>query len=37
MDTIKYPKLYDITVPSTLNFCLANGLHVVDTSDTGYL
>jgi DNA-directed RNA polymerase beta' subunit len=30
-------KLYDMTVPSTLNFCLANGLHVADTSDTGYI
>jgi len=32
----KYPKVYDLTVPSTLNFGLANGLHVVDTADTGY-
>lgn len=30
-------KVYDLTVPSTLNFGLANGLHVVDTSDTGYI
>ncbi len=29
--------VYDLTVPSTTNFCLANGLHVVDTSDSGYL
>ena len=33
----KYPKVYDLTVPSTLNFGLANGLHVVDTADTGYI
>ena len=33
----KYPKLYDVTVPSTLNFCLANGLGVVDTASTGYI
>lgn len=33
----KYSKVYDLTVPSTLNFGLANGLHVVDTADTGYL
>jgi DNA-directed RNA polymerase beta' subunit len=33
----KYPKLYDITVPSTLNFGLANGLQVRDTSETGYI
>lgn len=32
-----YPKVYDLTVPSTLNFGLANGLHVVDTADTGYI
>ena len=32
-----FNKVYDLTVPSTLNFGLANGLHVVDTADTGYL
>lgn len=32
-----YPKVYDLTVPSTLNFGLANGLHVVDTADSGYI
>ena len=31
-----YPKVYDLTVPSTLNFGLANGLQVRDTSETGY-
>jgi DNA-directed RNA polymerase beta' subunit len=36
-DTGKYPKLYDVTVPSTLNFCLANGLGVLDTASTGYI
>lgn len=25
--------VYDLTVPSTTNFCIANGLHVVDTAD----
>jgi hypothetical protein len=30
-------KLYDVTVPSTLNFALFNGLVVRDTSDTGAL
>lgn len=30
-------KLYDVTVPSTLNFCIANGLHCRDTSQTGYI
>jgi DNA-directed RNA polymerase II subunit RPB1 len=29
--------LYDLTVPSTYNFGLANGLHVVDTADSGYM
>ena len=37
VDMSQYPKLYDLTVPSTMNFGLANGLHVYDTSDTGYL
>lgn len=32
-----HPKLYDVTVPKTLNFCLANGLQVRDTSTTGYI
>lgn len=33
----KHPKLYDITVPSTLNFVIANGMGVKDTSDSGYI
>jgi DNA-directed RNA polymerase beta' subunit len=33
----KYSKLYDVTVPSTLNFQLSNGLQVRDTSETGYI
>ena len=37
VDSSLYPKVYDLTVPSTLNFGLANGLHVVDTADSGYL
>jgi DNA-directed RNA polymerase beta' subunit len=36
VDISKYPKVYDLTIPSTLNFGLANGLHVVDTADSGY-
>ena len=32
-----YPKVYDLTIPSTLNFGLANGLQVRDTSSTGYI
>eukprot|EP00798_Chlamydomonas_sp_ICE-L_P032428 gene32428-biopygen13864 len=32
-----HPKLYDVTVPSTLNFIVANGLGMADTSDTGYI
>lgn len=37
IDISKYNKVYDLTVPSTLNFGLANGLHVVDTAESGYL
>ena len=33
----KYPKLYDVTVPSTINFGIANGLIGRDTSETGYI
>lgn len=32
-----HPKLYDVTVPSTLHFVLANGMGVMDTSESGYL
>jgi len=32
-----HPKMYDLTIPSTLNFGLANGLQVRDTSSTGYI
>jgi DNA-directed RNA polymerase beta' subunit len=32
-----YPKLYDLTVPGTFTFGLANGLQVYDTADTGYI
>ncbi len=37
LDSKDYPKLYDLTVPSTLNFILANGLGVRDTASSGYL
>jgi DNA-directed RNA polymerase beta' subunit len=30
-------KVYDLTIPSTLNFGLANGLHVADTAESGYI
>ena len=33
----KHPKLYDLTIPSTLNFGLTNGLICRDTSQTGYI
>jgi len=33
----KYPKMYDLTIPSTLNFSLASGLIVRDTAQTGYI
>ena len=37
IDVNKYPKLYDLTVPETFTFGLANGLQVYDTADTGYI
>lgn len=37
LDAAAYPKVYDLTIPSTLNFGLANGLQVRDTSQTGYI
>ena len=37
IDVSLYPKVYDLTIPSTLNFGLANGLHVVDTAESGYV
>ena len=33
----KHPKMYDVTVPSTLNFTIGNGLCGRDTADTGYI
>ena len=32
-----YSKMYDLTIPSTFNFGLSNGLQVRDTATTGYL
>ena len=37
VDIKDYPKLYDVTVPSTLNFGIANGIQCRDTSETGYI
>lgn len=37
MGVEQHPKVYDITVPSTLNFCCGNGLHMRDTSESGYI
>ena len=37
IDVANYPKVYDLTVPSTLNFTLGNGMVVYDTSETGYI
>ena len=37
LSTDAHPKLYDVTVPSTLNFSIANGLGLADTADTGYI
>lgn len=36
-DTSNYTKLYDVTVPSTLNFNCKNGIVLNDTSEIGYL
>jgi len=33
----KYPKLYDLTIPSTFNFMIENGHNCRDTADTGYI
>jgi DNA-directed RNA polymerase beta' subunit len=33
----KHPKMYDVTVPSTLNFGIFNGMLIRDTSATGYI
>ncbi len=37
LDAISFPKVYDVTVPKTFNFGLADGLQIHDTADTGYL
>ena len=37
LDPAKYPKMYDVTVPSTLNFSIGNSLILRDTADTGYV
>jgi len=37
LSTKGHPKLYDVTVPSTLNFSTRNLVELVDTSETGYL
>lgn len=37
VDPINHPKVYDLTIPSTFNFGLANGLQVRDTAKTGYI
>jgi DNA-directed RNA polymerase beta' subunit len=37
ISTENYPKVYDVTVPSTLNFMIFNGIHGSDTAETGYV
>ena len=37
IDVKNHPKVYDLTIPSTYNFGLANGLQVRDTAQTGYI
>jgi len=33
----KYPKLYDVSVPATGNFGIANGITLKNTAETGYM
>ena len=37
IDVSKHKKVYDLTIPDTFNFGLANGLQVRDTASTGYI
>jgi hypothetical protein len=37
VDMTNHPKVYDLTIPSTFNFGLANGLQVRDTATSGYI
>lgn len=37
VDIKDHPKVYDLTVPKTFNFGLANGIQVRDTAKTGYV
>lgn len=37
ISTDLHPKMYDVSVPSTLNFMIGNGLNSYDTADTGYI
>jgi len=37
IDANKHKKMYDLTIPDTFNFGIANGLQVRDTSSTGYI
>ena len=37
VDVSLHPKVYDLTIPSTLNFGIANGLQLEDTAETGYM
>jgi DNA-directed RNA polymerase beta' subunit len=37
IDITKHQKVYDLTIPNTFNFGLANGLQVRDTASTGYI
>lgn len=37
IEVSKYKKLYDLTIPSTLNFIIFNGLGCRDTAESGYI
>jgi len=37
INNLKYSKLYDLTIPSTLNFIIFNGMGMADTAESGYI
>jgi DNA-directed RNA polymerase beta' subunit len=37
VDVKLHPKVYDLTIPITFNFGVANGLNLFDTAETGYM
>lgn len=37
LDVKDYPKLYDMTIPSTFNFIISSGMGTRDTAESGYI